>query len=164
MYPLTIILFGLFLATLTSNKRPINENKIQHLVTALFLDVTDFNKYDGKAAYPLIKPFKQEKGLENYFDLQEEKPNIVIVVVEGLGADFVGKDAKYKGFTPFIDSLSTVSLSWKNYVSNAGETHVALSSILGSLPFGSHGFTNVTASLNRQTLYGILKNLSLIHI
>jgi len=158
MYPFTIVLFGLFLVTLTSNKRPINENKIQHLVTTLALDVVNFNKYDGKEEYPLLKPFNKDDQLRSYFNLKEEKPNIVILIVDGLGSDFVGANEKFGGFTPFIDSLAMASLRWNNFVSNTGEGQNSIASILGSLPFGSVGFTNLPATINRQTLYSILND------
>jgi uncharacterized sulfatase len=37
-------------------------------------------------------------------------PNIVFVIVEGLGKTFVGPNAEYKGCMPYLDSLSEKSL------------------------------------------------------
>ncbi|WP_019669807.1 LTA synthase family protein [Eudoraea adriatica] len=157
MYPFTIILFSLFLATLTSDKKPVNENKTQHLVYSIADDVFDFNKYEGKEEYPLLHSYVSDKSLTTYFDLKDKKPNLVFIIVEGLGSDFVGDRSIYRGFTPFLDSLQEKSLYWNNYLSNAGESHVALPCLLGSLPFGENGFTNSNDSPARQTIYGILK-------
>ncbi len=157
MYPFTIVLFSLFLATLNSEKKPINENKTQHYLESVADYVFDFNKYEGEAEYPLVKKYKLENDFNNLLGLSAAKPNIVVLIVDGLGSDFIGQNAKYKGFTPFLESLSERSLYWENNLSNTGESFAALPTILGSLPFGESGFTNLTNNVNRQTLFSILK-------
>jgi lipoteichoic acid synthase len=67
-------------------------------------------------------------------------PNIVLVLVEGLGKTFVGPGADYAGCMPFLDSLSTKSLFWTNFLSTTGRTFGVLPSALGSLPYGPEGF------------------------
>ncbi|MET7029204.1 LTA synthase family protein [Sediminicola luteus] len=157
MYPLTIVFFSLFLAALASEKKPINENKTQHLTVSLAEEWLDLNKYDGKVEFPLLQPTKTEDRLGEFFNLKAEKPNIVILIVDGLGSDFLGKDPNYEGFTPYLESLKGSSLFWTNYVSNVGQSSEVLPSIIGSLPFGKKGFTNTKISPERNTLYGILK-------
>ncbi|WP_062054187.1 LTA synthase family protein [Sediminicola sp. YIK13] len=157
MYPLTIVFFSLFLAALASEKKPINENKTQHLTVSLAEEWLDLNKYDGKVEFPLLQPTKIDDRLGVYFDFRAEKPNIVILILDGLGSDFLGKDPNYKGFTPYLESLKDSSLFWSNYVSNVGQSSEVLPSIIGSLPFGKKGFTNTKISPERNTLYSILK-------
>lgn len=157
MYPFTIVLFSLFLATLNSDKKPINENKTQHYVESAFNHIFDFNKYQGTEEYPLVKNHISESNLSNHLKLTETKPNIVVLIVDGLGADFIGKNSKYKGFTPFLESIKEQSLYWENHLSNTGESFATLPTIMGSLPFGQKGFTNLSNTVNRQTLFGILK-------
>ncbi len=158
MYPFTIVLFSLFLATLISKKKPINENKTQYLASQVFEEFIDFNKYEGKEEYPLLKNKVVDRSLIPFFDLNQDKPNFVIIMMEGIGADFVGENAKYSGFTPFLDSLVNKSLYWDNFVSSAGESYAALPGLLGSLPFGQEGFTNMAKLPKRHTLYSILKD------
>jgi lipoteichoic acid synthase len=86
------------------------------------------------------------------------KPNIVLIVVEGLGSDFMGKNAQYGGFTPYLDSLSKQSLYWSNFLSNTGRSFGALPSILGSLPFGDKGFLDLEDLPDHMSLLSILKN------
>ncbi len=157
MYPFTIVLFSLFLATLAADKKPINENRVQHLVTGISSALLDFNKYEGSEEYPLLKPYAKNDVFGGYFNLKNERPNMVILIVEGLGSDFVGDKALYKGFAPFLDSLRGQSLYWDNFVSNTGESFAAMPTILGSLPFGEKGFTNIEGTSSRNTLFGILK-------
>lgn len=157
MYPFTIILFTLFLATLYSDKKPVNENKTQHLVVHATSHALDLNKYEGAEEYPLLYDYEPDKSLVPYFDLKEGAPNLVFIVLEGIGSDFVGKNSIYKGLTPFLDSLASSSLYWSNHLSNTGEGHASLPSILGSLPFGDTGFNKTPGRVNRNTILGILK-------
>ncbi|QCX00074.1 LTA synthase family protein [Aggregatimonas sangjinii] len=157
MYPFTIILFSLFLATLNSDKKPINENKTQHLLVSMVENALDFNTYEGVAEFPLVQNYKRKDVLGDHFTLQQEKPNIVVLVIEGLGSDFVGTKATYPGFTPYLDELAKKSLSWDNFLSNSGVGFSALTSVVGGLPFGETGFTNTETFVHRQTLFSMLK-------
>ena len=157
MYPFTIILFSLFLATLYSDKKPINENKTQHLLVDNARYLLDWDKYEGEEEYPLLSKFEPSGELSPFFDLQNQPPNLVFIVVDGLGSDLVGPNAMYKGFTPYMNSLLTESLHWPNHLSNTGEAHASLPTILGSLPFGKEGFNRAPSGVNRNTILGTLK-------
>lgn len=158
MYPFTIILFSLFIMTLFIDGKPINQNKTQYLVLNLYDTSTEDTSYDADVEYPLIKSQQIENVLGDYFELKEEKPNIVFIMVEGLGRDFVGEGAEFGGFTPFLDELTTKSLYWENCLSNTGRTFGVLPSLMGSLPFGKSGFMELEKYPNKLTLYSILKN------
>ena len=158
MYPFTLILFSLFLATLISRKNPINENKTQFLLYHQAKTSLDFNKYEGNEEYPLLKTFDPPKELAEYFSLGEKMPNMVFIVMDGVGSDFVGEKAVYKDFMPYVNSLLKESLYWPHFVSNTGESVASIPSVLGSLPFGENGFTNNATLTNRETLFGLLKD------
>ncbi len=157
MYPFTIILFTLFLATLYSDKKPVNENKTHHLIVHATAHALDLNKYEGAEEFPLAGDYEPDNSLAAYFELKKEMPNLVFVVLEGIGSDFVGENASFRGITPFLDSLTKSSLYWPRHLSNTGESHASLPSILGSLPFGESGFNKSSASVNRNTILGALK-------
>lgn len=70
-------------------------------------------------------------------------PNMVIVMVEGLGRAFSNQNAYLGSFTPYLDSLSGKSLYWENFLSTGGRTFTVLPSLLASLPFGKEGFTEL---------------------
>ncbi len=158
MYPFTIVLFSLFVATLFTDGKPINQNKTQYLALNLYETSTEDNSYMADVEYPLVKRPEMTDVLGEYFELKEEKPNIVFIMVEGLGRDFVGEGAEYEGFTPFLDSLTTKSLYWENCLSNTGRTFGVIPSLLGSLPFGKSGFMELEKYPNKLTLFSILKN------
>ncbi len=85
-------------------------------------------------------------------------PNIVILLVEGLGRAFTNEGAYLGNFTPYIDSLSRKSLYWENFLSEGGRTFAVLPSILGSLPFAKNGFDELGAAMpNHLSLLNILE-------
>ncbi|WP_405414873.1 sulfatase-like hydrolase/transferase [Maribacter sp. Asnod1-A12] len=158
MYPFTIVLFSLFMASIFIDGKPINHNKSQYLAVNLYNTATEDNSYNSEEEYPLVKSADIEDVLGDYFNLKEEKPNIVFIMVEGLGRDFVGEGAEFGGFTPYLDSLTTKSLYWENFLSNTGKRFGVLPSLLGSLPFGKNGFMELEEYPNKLTMFSVLKN------
>lgn len=84
-------------------------------------------------------------------------PNVVFIVFEGLGKAFVGDDAPYGGFTPFVDSLAQNGLYWKNFLSTTGRTFGLMPSLFGSLPYAENGFMAMGRDMPRhQSLIRLL--------
>lgn len=90
--------------------------------------------------YPFQTKQNRKDELSQYLKKGKTPPNIVMVLVEGLGKTFVGPEADYEGCMPFMDSLAQKSLFWTNFVSTTGRTFGVLPAVLGSLPFGPSGF------------------------
>jgi uncharacterized sulfatase len=97
-------------------------------------------KYTDPEHYPFLHSDTSADVLSPFFKPGATKPNIVIILVEGLGRAFTNDGAYLGNFTPFIDSLSSQSLYWKNFLSEGGRTFAVLPSVLGSLPFAKNGF------------------------
>ena len=107
--------------------------------------------------YPYLKPLLETKDvLSPFFNVQPKKPNIVILIVESLGTEFVSGNT-YSGFTPYLDKLISKSLYWENFVSTTGRTFGVLPSLLGSLPFGDTGFLEIPKTPSHLSLFSILK-------
>ncbi|TLF43974.1 LTA synthase family protein [Maribacter aurantiacus] len=155
MYPLTIVFFSIFLATLYSDKKPVNENKTQYLAHHVTKRLLQSYSYEGAEEYPLVRPFQKETGLAGYFKPMDTFPHIKIIILDGLGNEFV--DGRFTDFMPNLQELKRTSLSWKNFLSNTGESHAAFPTIIGSLPFGESGFTTLPDFTYRNTLYSILR-------
>lgn len=158
---LTVFLIGLKFG-LADVSRTAYQNKLAFFTSDIIRFQNDKNTFNAadlvyKNEYPLVKPFKDSPDvLAPFFQINEEKPNIVIIIVEGLGDEFIGKN-EYRGFTPYLDSLIPQSLYWENFVSNAGRTFGALPSILGSLPYGENGFLELNPLPSHISLVSILK-------
>ncbi len=108
------------------------------------------------SGFPLLRRATYHDVLGPYFKVGAQRPNLVFIVVEGLGRDFVGDGARYGGFTPFLDSLTRRSLYWENFVSTTGRTFGLLPALLGSLPFGDNGFMDLKSRMPRHLSIPIL--------
>ena len=99
--------------------------------------------FKDDANYPFLHADSTRDVLSPFFNKGNTSPNVVIVIVEGLGRAFTNENAYLGSFTPFIDSLSQHSLYWENCLSSAGRTFSVSPSVLGSLPYGQHGFAEL---------------------
>ena len=135
-------------------------NKSHYFAVEAFRHFTesDISTTDISEEYPLVREFPYNDVLGPYINAGETPPNIVVMIAEGLGRDFVGAGARYGGFMPFLDSLTTQSLYWENFLSNSGRTFGVLPSLLGSLPFGEKGFNELEYKMPRHlSLIRLLK-------
>ena len=86
-------------------------------------------------------------------------PNIVFIIVEGLGRSFSGPGARFGSFTPFLDELAGRSLYFENFLAGQGRTFGVLPTVLGSLPFGANGMAALGERMPRHaSLLSILKD------
>lgn len=110
--------------------------------------------------YPFLRVEQTPDVLGPYFARRPgPPPNLVFIIVEGLGRAFSGPDAALGSFTPFLDTLAGHSLYWENFLAVQGRTFGVLPSLLGSLPFGDHGFSALGERMpaHTETLLSLLK-------
>lgn len=107
-------------------------------------------EYSDEVNYPFLHKEVNRDVLSPFFETKETPPHIVIIMVEGLGRAFTNKGAYLGNFTPFLDSLSTRSLYWPNFLSAGGRTFAVLPSLLGSLPFGKNGFMEMEEDMPKH--------------
>ena len=103
--------------------------------------------YIAEASYPFLYRDSVADVLTPFLQNNGQAPNIVLIIVEGLGRAFTNEGAYLGNFTPFLDSLSRESLYWNNFLSEGGRTFAVLPSILGSLPFARNGFLELGNSM-----------------
>lgn len=115
----------------------------------------DSNNFDDK--YPFLKEEDTADFLGSYFNKSDKTPNVVVVIVEGLGHAYSSPNGYVGSFTPFIDSLSGKSLYWHFNLSSSGRTFGALPTIAGSLPFGKNGFLEIEETPQNYNLFNVLK-------
>ncbi|NUN69356.1 MAG: sulfatase-like hydrolase/transferase, partial [Bacteroidetes bacterium] len=138
----------------------ISVNKTQFFVVEALRHFTEaeISTADISDEYPLVREFPYDDVLGPFLQRGETPPNIVVIIAEGLGRDFVGRGARYGGFLPFLDSLTEQSLYWENFLSNSGRTFGVMPSLLGSLPFGDKGFNELDYKMPRHlSLIRLLK-------
>ncbi len=109
--------------------------------------------------YPFLHPERTPDTLGPEFNVDPaHRPNLVLVIVEGLGRSFSGPEAPLGSFTPFLDQLATRSLYFDNFLAPQGRTFGVLPSLLGSLPFAEQGFAALGHRMPAHaTLLSVLK-------
>lgn len=121
-------------AEIVLSKLTYDEEKIEKY-KAIFPD-----REISDSQYPLERTDNINNVLGTYFKKTDEKPDIVFIVVESLGADLFGVNKYGYTFTPFLDSLSRHSLLWTNCLSSTPRSFGAVPAITGSVPHGLKGF------------------------
>ena len=113
----------------------------------------------GDQEFPFWREADYTDVLQPYLTAGDRSPNLVFVLVKGLGGTFMPPHAPYGGFTPFLDSLAEQSLYWTHFLAASGNSQDATPSILGSLPYGETGFLNMgSAAPDHESLISILNN------
>lgn len=117
----------------------------------------DYGRLDP--AYPFLHTEQTPDVLGPLFNIDPRTPpNLVFVIVEGLGRSFSGPDASLGSFTPFLDQLAAKSLYWENFLATQGRTFAVLPSLFGSLPFAAQGFEALGSRMpEHATLLSVLK-------
>ena len=129
----------------------------------------------GKSVFVVPNYFSDEKEMEAIFspihpgssglsgDSVFTPKNIVILIIESFGREYIGafnKDlegGKYKGYTPFTDSLIAHSITFRYSFCNGRKSIDGMPSILSSIPMFVEPFFLTPASMNDYTgLAGIL--------
>ncbi len=89
--------------------------------------------------------------------------NVVVIIIESFGKEYVGAfnhdldGGSYKGYTPFLDSLLTRSMSFKYSYANGRKSIDAMPSALSGIPMMIEPFFLTPASMN--DLSGIARQL-----
>lgn len=106
------------------------------------LDPGFFSSGTVGGRYPLMHPLPAKSSLAPYFEKTSngKAPNIVIILVESLSSDFVGKYAESTGhLMPFLDSMSQQSLYFPNMLSTCERTYNVLPAVNASVPNAPNG-------------------------
>ncbi|TJZ61476.1 glycosyltransferase [Sphingobacterium olei] len=107
--------------------------------------------------FPFLRNEDTKDILGSFFKKTDTVPNLVFVILEGLGSAYSSPSGYIGNFTPFIDSLVKRSLHWENNLSSSGRTFAVLPTLTGSLPFGAHGFLEQDSLPAHFNLFNVLK-------
>ena len=139
---------------LESDGKPLNAENIDENALSLQSYFTG-NDFVG-TEYPFLHADKSPDVLSNFFEFTDKKPNIVLIIVEGLGRTVCGENSYYPSATKFLDSLASKSLYWENCFSSSHRTVNVLPTIFGSLPFGEKGFMFLKTSVPEFTSFPLI--------
>ncbi|MBQ9186297.1 MAG: LTA synthase family protein [Prevotella sp.] len=80
--------------------------------------------------------------------------NVVVLIVESFGREYIGAlnrtldDGRYRGYTPFVDSLIAKSITFKYSFCNGRKSIDGMPSVLSSIPMFVEPFFLTPASMN----------------
>ena len=77
-----------------------------------------------------------------------KKKNVVVMIVESFGSEYIGALNDYEGYTPFLDSLISKSLIWEHSFGNGRKSIDGMPSALSSIPMFVEPFFLTPASVN----------------
>ncbi len=141
------VVFGVILGRGGFGLRPISTLNVSYFTTAtktglvLNTPFTIIKSY-GKQVLE-IPDYYSEKELITHFNpnqnsqpqhLFKEKQNVVIILLESFGAEFVGCAGAENSFTPFLDSIAGESLNFKYGIANGKRSIEAIPAIYLSVP------------------------------
>lgn len=116
------------------------------------------NDFSEKEINELVKPIKQ------YHNIIDNKPNIVLFIIESYGREYLGAFNKrynipnYKSYTPFLDSLAQHSLIFDNAYANGRKSIHGMSSILSGIPSFKVAFTS--SAYSNQKIQSLISCLN----
>lgn len=97
--------------------------------------------------------------------LTKRKKNVVVIIIESFGREYIGgynkwlDGGKYKGYTPFVDSLMQHSATYLYSFCNGRKSIDGMPSVLSSIPMFVEPFFLTPASMNNVSgLAGELKH------
>ena len=150
---LALLIFSTDSLSLFNNRvaNEITANGISSFFRAFHTNELDFDRYyrtlDGKKAFTLMQKelrlTGQEQGNASITDLNRTFParldglgklNIVAIVEESFGAQFVGAYGDKRGLTPNFDRLSRQGLLFANAYASGTRTVRGLGAIVTSMP------------------------------
>lgn len=144
---------------------PLQGNMVLNSTFSFFrtLNTNNFKEVhfvDQKYIEENVQPYKvYDRKVEN-------RPNIVIFIVESFGREYSGafnkdKDIKdYVSYTPFMDSLATQSLIFPNTFANGRQSIHGMSSVLAGIPSLTDAFTGSPYSNQKiQSIVSVCNDL-----
>lgn len=118
-------------------------------------DLNPLRFYDAKTLKSLYSPVKHYKDSVAF-----TKKNVVIIILESFGDENVSFSSPETGNTPFLDSLITKSLYFKNGFANGRVSAAALPSVISGIPsiIGENYVSSSYAFNAIESLPVLLKN------
>jgi len=131
---------------------------MEHPGMLAVLGQDDVDPKELNSKFPFLKTEDTKDFLGAYLNKTTKAPNLVILVIEGLGHAYSSENGYIGNFTPFIGALKKQSLYWDNNMSSSGRTFSVLPTLTGSLPFAMHGFLEQDTLPDNFNLFNILKH------
>jgi len=114
--------------------------------------LTEFNYFEREKATEIFSPLHQYKPEKKFTPL-----NVVIVILESFSKEYIGSYNQNPGYTPFLDSLISQSLSFPDAFANGKRSIDGIPAIVASIPALSH--TSFITSAYSGNTFNSIANL-----
>ena len=116
----------------------------------------------GKNVFVVPEYYRSEAEMAEYFSpvhvpndsVSMSKKNVVVLIVESFGREYIGAlnrtldDSRYIGYTPYVDSLISKSITFSHSYCNGRKSIDGMPSVLSSIPMFIEPFFLTPASMN----------------
>lgn len=115
------------------------------IIRTLFSNSFIKTNYSGVTASVILE---KVQPIKQYHNNPESKPNVVVLILESYGREYIGAFNKkanipnYITHAPFLDSLSQHSMIFTNAYANGRQSIHGMSSILAGIPSFKDAFTS----------------------
>ena len=130
-------------------------------IPAYFENEADMEAVYSPVHHPISPRLSRDSRISS--DSSFTRKNIVVLIVESFGREYIGalnkdlESGKYKGYTPYVDSLINKSTTFRYSFCNGRKSIDGMPSILSSIPMFVEPFILTPASMNDYTgLAGLL--------
>lgn len=140
VFPIFFVMsFGPWLET---HDQDFHDDQISRNGVLEFVRAFRSNKIDYQAFYPVLPQdeaysiFTAQKVVSTPYagQLKGDKPNVVMIVVESLGAKFIGPLSNNKDTTPYLNKLAHESIFFTNFYATGTRTVRGLEALNLSVP------------------------------
>jgi phosphoglycerol transferase MdoB-like AlkP superfamily enzyme len=107
---------------------------------AVFRDPGYYTQEELDAIYSPVHPKS---------DREPTRQNVVVMICESMGQEYFGFYNDYEGQTPFLDSLCSASLTFRENYANGRKSIDGMPSVLSSIPMMGEPFLLTPAAMNR---------------
>jgi len=117
------------------------KNGLYSLFSAFRNNTLDFHEfYKNENIQTVMKKLNTLEGFNGYKEKsiqsnkKEQRPNVVLIMVESLSAEYLGSFGDKRGLTPFLDTLTKKSLFFTNLYATGTRTVRGMEAVTLSVP------------------------------
>lgn len=128
-----------------------------HTFQSTEIEKVDYFQSKKEMMRHLVVP---ESGSTKYYAARPVgKPNVVIIILESFSSEYTGFGNPWKGYSPFLDSLSSEGLFFSHHMANGTSSMEGLPSVVASIPSLMHEYfiTSMYMTIRINGLGGVLK-------
>jgi len=154
--PALMVAIGVFFGAISLAIYIVGSGLLERTMARVLLDpVSGIGVYSGLVIFLLVMhvgsgQLKVEPAPAPAVQDGIERPNVLLIVVEGLRADYLGCYGNEDGLTPSIDAMAAEAVVYEEAIAQSSSTRASFASIQTSLFPSSHGVAGSAGRLSDE--------------